>query len=88
MDMIKKCPIFVRSAYLTQWTILTPLCPKVQNSSPGRFFNFFFSFNVHSPSKDMLDISYNAYIRTFYDVAFTIFEFFFLIKKYDNSVSM
>ena len=36
----------------------------------------------------MLDISYNAYIRTFYDVAFTIFEFFFLIKKYDNSVSM
>ena len=41
----------------------------------------FFSFNVHSPSKDMLDISYNAYVRTFYDVAFAIFEFFFLIKN-------
>ena len=45
------------------------------------FYLFFFSFNVHSPSKDMLDISYNAYIRTFYDVAFTIFEFFFFNQK-------
>ena len=79
MYMITKCPIFVRSAYLTQWTILTPLCPKVQSSSSGRVFVFFF-FNVHSPSKDMLDISYNAYVRTFYDVSFTIFKFFFYQK--------
>lgn len=36
----------------------------------------------------MLDISYNAYVRTFYDVAFAIFEFFFFDKKYDNFVSV
>ena len=87
MYMITKCPIFVRSAYLTQWTILTPLCPKVQSSSSDRVFVFFPSMYI------LLQRICQTYRTTHMLELFTTYllpflSFFFFIKKYDNSVSM
>ena len=84
MYMITKCPIFVRSAYLTQWTILTPLCPKVQSSSSDRVFVFFPSMYI------LLQRICQTYRTTHMLELFTTqllpFLSFFFDKKHDNFV--